>query len=265
MSKSQPITIPMRTPATWTQDNRVTQCFSCRCDFSMFNRKHHCRVCGRIFCNTCSSQKIKVPSFIRHFIVSSYDSSMKDEEKRVCSVCYSTTEIANNNKNIIYIFANLPLSIKDFYKCMLVSVSWCGSIRTLLALWNSLQYKLPHTRFTKLETALLRNRLPDLAGHSAWAIQIIKALKMVPPGNKNKKHTDECSILLCKPTCNNKLSVYDILEIYTHNHDLSHEVDQWCASAWHHIDLYDMVTLMPWWVHIFRKKPHIAIYKYGRR
>lgn len=252
----------MRTPATWTNDSRVTQCFSCRCDFSMFNRKHHCRVCGRIFCNACSSQKIRVPSFIRHFIVSSYDSSMKDAEKRVCTICYATTEIANNNKKIIYILANLPLTLKEFYTCMMVSTSWRGSIKTLLALWNSLQYKLPHSKFTKLEISLLENRFHNLAGHSAWAIQILKALKRIPLSIKNKEERIPCSLLLCKPTCENKLSVYDILEIYTHNHELTHDIDQWCSPAWHQIDLSDTIILMPWWVHIFRKKPHIAIYKF---
>ena len=253
----------MRTPATWTPDDRVTQCFQCRCEFSMFNRKHHCRVCGRIFCNACSSQKIKVPSFIRHFIVSSFDSSSFDVEKRVCTVCYGTTEIANNNKKYIYIFANLPLNIKDFWKCMLVCTSWKGSIKTLLALWNSIQYKLPHTKFTKLEKALLRNRLPEIKGHSSWLIQCIKALHVVPePLKKGEKINTPCKYLLCKHTCQTKLTVYDLIELYTHNHGLTHEIDQWCAPAWHLMDTDDCIRLMPWWVHIFRKKPHIAIYKF---
>ena len=133
MSKTQPIAIPRRTPATWTADERVNQCFSCRREFGMFVRKHHCRVCGRIFCADCSNFKIKVPSFIRHFIASSYDGKpLVDDEKRVCSICYGTTKTANATRDEIYIIANLPLDMETVRRLMLVSKTYCGAVTTLL-------------------------------------------------------------------------------------------------------------------------------------
>lgn len=260
MSKSQPIAIPRRTPATWTPDDRVTQCFGCRKEFSMWVRKHHCRVCGRIFCHECSSQRVRVPSFIRHFIASSVDGPPEDNTKRVCQVCFNSTVVANDNKDLIYILANLPLCMVDFLHLMFVCKAWNGSIQTLLALWNSIQYKLPHTKFTKLEKALLVNRLPEVMGHSAWAVQIVKALGIVP-GHKGEDRLD-CKHLLCRAGCRTKLEVYDLLELYTHNKNLSVEIDQWVAGAWHHIDSQDHIHLMPWWINIFRSRPHIAIYKF---
>eukprot|EP00051_Salpingoeca_urceolata_P017225 m.233038 g.233038 ORF g.233038 m.233038 type:complete len:745 (-) comp18893_c0_seq2:27-2261(-) len=39
--------------ATWQPDHLVTKCSGCRTSFSMFVRKHHCRHCGKIYCNEC--------------------------------------------------------------------------------------------------------------------------------------------------------------------------------------------------------------------
>lgn len=38
----------------WTQDDMVKRCELCRCTFSVFRRRHHCRGCGRCICNRCS-------------------------------------------------------------------------------------------------------------------------------------------------------------------------------------------------------------------
>ena len=40
----------------WDLDERVTQCTSCGTEFGLFVRRHHCRYCGKIFCDTCSDQ-----------------------------------------------------------------------------------------------------------------------------------------------------------------------------------------------------------------
>lgn len=34
---------------TWIKDDLVTNCYSCKTNFTIFNRKHHCRHCGKIF------------------------------------------------------------------------------------------------------------------------------------------------------------------------------------------------------------------------
>ncbi len=35
-------------------DSFITTCYKCNGAFGLLNRKHHCRACGRIFCNPCS-------------------------------------------------------------------------------------------------------------------------------------------------------------------------------------------------------------------
>lgn len=44
-----------RTTAVWQPDGEVNQCPTCERKFGFFQRKHHCRRCGRIFCALCSS------------------------------------------------------------------------------------------------------------------------------------------------------------------------------------------------------------------
>ncbi|XP_062234058.1 protein FREE1-like isoform X1 [Phragmites australis] len=38
----------------WVPDEAVSKCIGCAADFSAFNRRHHCRNCGDIFCDKCT-------------------------------------------------------------------------------------------------------------------------------------------------------------------------------------------------------------------
>ncbi|CBH12496.1 hypothetical protein, conserved [Trypanosoma brucei gambiense DAL972] len=44
----------------WVPDTQVSTCMAhgCNVAFSMFNRRHHCRVCGRVFCSACCSETV---------------------------------------------------------------------------------------------------------------------------------------------------------------------------------------------------------------
>ena len=39
-------------------DNACKECFQCGLKFTISRRKHHCRVCGQIFCSSCCYQMI---------------------------------------------------------------------------------------------------------------------------------------------------------------------------------------------------------------
>lgn len=39
----------------WMKDENATECFTCGRAFTAWRRKHHCRICGQIFCSSCTS------------------------------------------------------------------------------------------------------------------------------------------------------------------------------------------------------------------
>ncbi|PQE20950.1 FYVE zinc finger protein [Rutstroemia sp. NJR-2017a BBW] len=45
----------------WQPDAEVTKCPICYTAFGWLNRKHHCRKCGRVVCNSCSPHRITIP------------------------------------------------------------------------------------------------------------------------------------------------------------------------------------------------------------
>eukprot|EP00759_Apiculatamorpha_spiralis_P023772 PhF_6_TR27343/c1_g1_i4/m.40182 len=51
--------------APWVPDNASNYCTRCRKGFSLFNRRHHCRACGFLFCKLCSVQTdTDVPGYL---------------------------------------------------------------------------------------------------------------------------------------------------------------------------------------------------------
>ena len=85
------------TPQPWVEDSLRGTCMisECRAEFSWNSRKHHCRHCGRICCQACTSGQVMA----RLFPVSIQDDLLKrnsDEAHRVCYVC---KEILENRRS----------------------------------------------------------------------------------------------------------------------------------------------------------------------
>ncbi|CAL9686821.1 unnamed protein product [Knipowitschia caucasica] len=70
---------PEQPPAQkdWVPDTQHSICMVCHRErFTMFNRRHHCRRCGRLVCQACSEKKMVVEG-------------SPGEEVRVCDQCYA--------------------------------------------------------------------------------------------------------------------------------------------------------------------------------
>lgn len=47
---------PQKDKTLWVPDYKATVCYNCFVEFdALFIRKHHCRICGNVFCNKCCS------------------------------------------------------------------------------------------------------------------------------------------------------------------------------------------------------------------
>lgn len=45
----------------WASDKHASHCKICSKEFNMTRRRHHCRHCGEIFCNSCSDNQMALP------------------------------------------------------------------------------------------------------------------------------------------------------------------------------------------------------------
>ncbi|XP_037109745.1 FYVE, RhoGEF and PH domain-containing protein 6-like isoform X2 [Syngnathus acus] len=59
----------------WIPDPRATMCMICTCEFTLTWRRHHCRACGKVVCQSCSSNKQSLEY-------------LKNQLARVCDHCY---------------------------------------------------------------------------------------------------------------------------------------------------------------------------------
>jgi len=55
-SSLQDLPILSNSGQRWMPDEKCTVCFACNAAFGTFRRRHHCRLCGQIFCSKCSSK-----------------------------------------------------------------------------------------------------------------------------------------------------------------------------------------------------------------
>lgn len=59
----------------WMKDDSAKECFTCGKAFTTFRRRHHCRICGQIFCSSCT-------------LLISGERFGYDKRIRVCKNCY---------------------------------------------------------------------------------------------------------------------------------------------------------------------------------
>eukprot|EP01047_Picozoa_sp_COSAG01_P121159 COSAG01_NODE_49934_length_368_cov_0.509294_1_plen_59_part_01 len=38
----------------WVPDSQAPQCNECKAEFTLFLRRHHCPLCGNVFCERCA-------------------------------------------------------------------------------------------------------------------------------------------------------------------------------------------------------------------
>lgn len=93
VTSRRPLT-PHALYARWEKDDEVPACNDCRRRFTFILRRHHCRRCGRIFCDRCSSHRallqpsdtVSDPAFPERIATASF--------QRVCRGCFDTHNVS---------------------------------------------------------------------------------------------------------------------------------------------------------------------------
>ncbi|VDI05792.1 Hypothetical predicted protein, partial [Mytilus galloprovincialis] len=62
----------------WLDEKDITQCMQCRTEFSFTIRKHHCRICGRVFCHQCSDNWMQT--------------AHSSKKSRACRMCFEKSK-----------------------------------------------------------------------------------------------------------------------------------------------------------------------------
>lgn len=225
----------------WVDSTIIQRCQFCDISFTFFIRKHHCRACGGVFCNSCCNKFMIIPESIikkptiEKNIKTTLTNSLRwlygEKKDLVCNDC--DTKI-NNLKSIEYLIKIFEyLSLEDLYRIKTVCKNFNTASSHILSKFRDIQYGDHLKIYTQWEKYIIWNSKEYLLNHSIWFTILIKSsiLYTVETNNKerikiiesylknvsNGKHiykNQSCFTLLCSRKCTKILDFDDIIEIF---------------------------------------------------
>jgi len=227
--KSDPLnTVLPKKIRSWVEDESVINCYKCKKDFSFFRRKHHCRLCGRIFCHKCCKDRIFIPQDLLsreskkvtwQDYINSYVVNIDLNKYKVCITCHELIQKVNQIKKIIDIFINhWKLDVKLLKKLGQVCRLWNHASNYCLSIFKEIQYKLPTDSYSKLEIDILWRNRDYFSGHNKHILNLLKICKtdleieeVINIIERPKKIS--CWSLMCTSSCKNKLTSFDAINL----------------------------------------------------
>ena len=104
-----PATAP--TKEEWVKDDDVHECMVCNTRrFTLLNRRHHCRRCGRVVCSNCSSRVTLIDSIPRR----TCDDCFRAIEVQKANEKYNSTPVTTGEKSNDLIMGNASSSGKNY-------------------------------------------------------------------------------------------------------------------------------------------------------
>lgn len=219
---------------SWIDDNNAMECYNCNVQFSIIKciRKHHCRLCGRIFCYNCSNYYATIPENLlsdeskkgtwNSFILSY--TSKGPTKYRVCKNCNDILQNIQSVKELIEVFKVIKFNIEDLLLISRICKLWQYAANYILSIFREIQYKLPTDKYTQYEIELLQINSKYIAGHNKYMIHLLKIYKcedelmssidIIKP-NKNKILS--CWSMMCSRNCKNTLTSFDAFNLLIYN------------------------------------------------
>jgi hypothetical protein len=215
---------------SWQDDYTVTNCQNCRSTFSLFTRKHHCRLCGKIYCYDCSKYRDIIPATVLSNYnniniksswvdyLGSYMYDTNQSKHRVCINCHTLIDKVFQVKKTVEMFVIMKLDILDLKKAGRVCNLWLNAANYCLSKFREIQYKIPTELYSKLETDMLWNNIKYLQGHNKYIMHLIKTCNNDVDLEKIIKIIDEpfvldCKTMMCSRNCANNLTSFDAINI----------------------------------------------------
>lgn len=221
-------TLPRRVHS-WVEDDRITNCTNCNKGFTLFLRKHHCRLCGKIFCYECSQHRANIPESLlsKDSKVRTWNDYIESvmgapgDLHRVCITCYKLIERINQIKRITEVFKIMNLDIVHFRKLSGVCKLWQHAANYYLSIFREIQYKLPTAQFSALDKKMITSNKMYLMGHNRYLLQMLKmctsdqeVTEIIGLLNKPKIH--KCYLIMCSRNCQTRLTSFDCFNLLSY-------------------------------------------------
>ncbi len=185
----------------WVDSNIIHRCQSCDISFTFLTRKHHCRACGGVFCNSCCHKYMNIPtniikmpqkeSSIKVSISNSFRWLSGQKLELICNQCDKKINDLKNVEYLIKIFEYLDLDSLHVVK--LVSVNYRTAAIHVLSKFRDIQYGSHLKLYTGWERYILWISRDYLFAHSVWCTSLIKSIiqQLINDVNINISDGDE--------------------------------------------------------------------------
>ena len=228
-----------KTNRKWINGNILEKCQSCDSSFSLLNRQHHCRACGCVFCGTCCSKYIDIPSDLinvpeespKYFSMNMFNQTT---QKMVCNTCFDKVNNLNAVRPLIQIAKNFDLSTLIYMASLSNSThNWQIASVHYLSQFRNIQYLPPNHIYNEWQINFLWNLKKFLIHHSEWFLCLIKStfqeyvinfddtklLKLIElikikkdiPQSCNR--SDLCWNLMCSRKCHDIFNITDLISL----------------------------------------------------
>jgi len=226
----------------WVDSNLIYICQLCSIGFTFFNRKHHCRACGGVFCGNCCNKYIEIPenlikipekdtSIKFNIVKNTFNWFSNNNTQLVCDTCEKKIDNLKKVDYLIKVFEYLDL--ESLYKIKPVCKNYNIASTLLLSKFRDIQYGIYNKSYTLWERYILYESKEYLINHTTWCVNLIKSiieytyytknndrviwlentLKMILENNSYKIKNISCFTLMCSRKCKNKIDFDDIIEI----------------------------------------------------
>lgn len=237
---------------TAQEDADATNCNGCNKKFSSYtfytSGKHHCRCCGKIFCDSCTSNRC---DNIPENLITYKDTKnwISDRSNKVCGKCYNDINTYYEISSLLNYFRIVAYPISSCLKISTLCNTWNKAIGTYLSECSKIQYYFSNVKLSDDDIAFLESNKDTLLGHGGWTMQYLKLGYCDIFGSDDIsiapiERITSCDKALCSTVCNGKLDTHDALIIINSN-----LYDSECKSM--ALDILSAEGKLPYYVSIF--------------